>query len=243
MSSSVFLILLVAKMMLKETIGSFSGSLLAWGRVYTRSHCTRNLGGIQSSGSGWCWLQDGGKSMVDKGADTLAHKESLEYLALLREGCNNCWSWQFLDAMTTIKVIDPKNWKPRYIKGCDDLTCLRFDEEIISGKAEEWFDRAWDTCTSDTENAGGGGEVFKSTYKHWIGYQGGTCAMYLQRCIPPGLRRQLTEIGLNCHNLAIHEQRRENVDRQHRYCKVCNLVAMGGEGQVKEVKDSMHFML
>ena len=110
------------------------------------------------------------------------------------------------------------------------------------GLAEEWVDRAWDRCNHDPESAEGD-EVFFSTYKHWVGYQNGTCAMYLKKCIPPGLRRQLTKIRLGCHNLAIHEQRKEGVSREHRYCKVCNMVAEEGQGQVKEVEDIMHFML
>ena len=66
---------------------------------------------------------------------------------------------------------------------------------VCTGQSvQEWFDREWDACNSDPERAEGG-DVFMSTYKHWVGYQKGTCAMYLQRCIPPGLRRQLTKKG------------------------------------------------
>ena len=56
------------------------------------------------------------------------------------------------------------------------MTC---DEEIVSGKAEEWFDRAWDTRNHDPESAGDD-QLFMSTYKHWVGYQSGTCAKYLR---------------------------------------------------------------
>ena len=53
-------------------------------------------------------------------------------------------------------------------------------EELKSGLTEHGM-----TALSDPESAGDN-EVFRSTYKHWVGYQEGTCAMYLQRCIPPG---------------------------------------------------------
>ena len=88
-------------------------------------------------------------SMVDKETCLLPHKAFLEDLILMKSGCTTCWSWQFLEAMTTIKVRSPKEWKPGYIKGCDNLICMTFDEEIVSGKAEEWFDRTWDTCNDD----------------------------------------------------------------------------------------------
>ena len=65
-------------------------------------------------------------------------------------------------------VIKAKDWKPRYTRGCDGLTGLRFDEGIVSGRAEEWFDKEWDACSCDPESAEGG-DVFMSTYKHWAG--------------------------------------------------------------------------
>ena len=61
--------------------------------------------------------------MADKETDALAHIAFREDLTFIGggEGCTSCRSWQLVDAMTTMNVISHKEWKPRVVKGCDDL--------------------------------------------------------------------------------------------------------------------------
>ena len=67
--------------------------------------------------------------------------------------------------MTTIRVISQMKGKPRCIGGCDDLRCLRLNEDFVSGKAKEWFDRAWGACSNDPASAGEDEIMFMSMYK------------------------------------------------------------------------------
>jgi hypothetical protein len=111
---------------------------------------------------------------------------------------------------------------------------------MVKASAEEWFDSAWNRCSREPESAGED-EVFRSTYKSWIGFENNMFALHLERCIPPVLQKQLMKIRLGCHYLNIHEKRKEGVERQHRYCTVC--YGDGRESSGREVEDVMHFMM
>jgi hypothetical protein len=60
-------------------------------------------------------------NMAEKKHTTLAYKAFKDDLILMRQGCSACWSWQFLRAMTTIKVVTSKDWKPRHGKNVENL--------------------------------------------------------------------------------------------------------------------------
>jgi hypothetical protein len=102
-------------------------------------------------------------NMAEKEHTSFAYKAFKDDMILMGQGCSACWAWQFLDAMTTIKVVTAKDWKPRHCKNVENLLNLRFDESMVKASAEEWFDRAWDRCSREPESAGED-EVFRSTY-------------------------------------------------------------------------------
>jgi len=108
----------------------------------------------------------------------------------------------FFDAMSTTKVINKSKWHPRKgeLSKEDILKQIRFDEERVRVCAERWFDRAWEACNSDPSMASKE-EVFRSAYKHWVGYVDGQCAQHLHRCIPQHVRREMMKLKLGCSEL------------------------------------------
>ena len=154
-----------------------------------------------------------------------------------------CWSRQFFDAMSTIKVIEKGKWHPRKGDHCkeDNLNNIRFDEERVRVCAERWFDRTWEACSSDPSMASEE-DVFRSTYKHWVGYVDGQCATHFRRCIPQHVRREMVKLKLGCSELNVHRLRFEKVPREKRWCPLCCGQQVHA-GEQREVEDLVHFVL
>lgn len=186
-------------------------------------------------------------TVAEKDQGALAFKALRDDVLLMLDG-KSCWSRQFLDAMSTIKVIANSAWHPRKVTLSAQALVddLRFDEKKVKECAENWFDRAWNVCCVDPVNAdpesADGDEVFRSTFMHWVGFHHGNPAKHLYRCIPQQLRRELLKLKLGCHELNIHKMRMQGVGREKRWCPFCvgHVPRQRGRG---EVEDLRHFML
>lgn len=176
--------------------------------------------------------------MADKANDTLAHQAFHGDVELMLAGTNtSCWSRQFLEAMTRIKVVNTVQWHPRWHATKEQITALRFDEELVEHQAQLYLDRAWHTCPLDPD-VSGADEVFYSTYKYWVGGLAHQGAKHMHVSMPKRIRQSMLSIKLGCHHLNVHEQRRQGIDRHRRVCTLCQC-----QDRRRDVEDICHFML
>ena len=177
--------------------------------------------------------------MCDRDDKTLIHMAFLDNIMLMLRS-KKCWAWHFMRAMSTIGVLDEKSWQVQGRKTAGNLkealgrvVLLSFDEEEVEIMAKRFFNKPWVQCKDKDPTKAPTNQVFRSTYKNWIGLTSWG-AKHMQHFMPMHLRRELVGIRCGCHPLNVHRQRFDKIPRAERLCTVCDT------GAVEDVK---HFML
>jgi hypothetical protein len=115
---------------------------------------------------------------------------------------------------------------------------LRFDEGEVKEAIQRFFDKQWVVCKGVDPVTAPSDKVFCSTYLHWVGMpQEGRGARHMGQYMPRHLRRKLMALRLGCHPLCIQSQRLQKVERQYRYCPLCQRHGL------LQVEDLCHFVL
>jgi sorting nexin-29 len=191
----------------------------------------------------------------DMTIDRLAHNVWLADVQLMLEGCQTCWAWSFLRAMTDLKLIDGDHvWNPAVndLITTRDIAAINIDPDAVQPRVKELMLAAWASLSMDPRSAPSE-RVQMCTYAAWVAQPvSGSCTIsghkHLLCCSSFKVMQCLARYRIGAHQLQVQVGRTRctRVPREQRLCRLCSV--SGAPFRIDDsgghhVEDLLHFML
>jgi hypothetical protein len=159
-------------------------------------------------------------------------------LSMMRQGCQNCWSFHFLTIMTHLNIIGLQSWHPAhstYTVGVDTILQLacHFKLQSVQFALTRLLCVRWNGLHPDPRHHAVPSLAFqRCVHLAWVLPMPATGSMHsvqpphLKLCLPFYTLQCLARLRLGWHHLEVRVAKYRGVqDRQQRVCPLCSLPA------------------
>lgn len=195
-------------------------------------------------------------SLAGLPAARMAHVAWRSDIALMLDGCKDCWTYKLLSALTWLNILPATAWNPAVSAAMtlDMVAQLRFEETDVITALHDKQMHSWQQVHPNPRTAGEAGHE-QCIHAAWVMPLGTPVPAHLKLCMPYAVMQCLSRFRLGQHDLESHVARRRRqrglprVPWEERWCKMCSVQGAPCEharleaGLPRAAEDLRHFLL